>query len=222
MTLGSRVRLTLVIDMSYSTGQKARFSGHNGDMERARFVERMRLSREKNGHPRGMLGKKHTAETREAIGAPKRGKKRPRERVVKMLKTTLEKYGATNLGNRKGSWQAGWHEIGGIKMYFRSSWEVKYANHLHGLKLGGTVLKWEYEPETIILGDSGYAYKPDFRVTLPDASQEYHEVKGWMDDRSKTKLQLMASLFPDKKVVVIDKNWFKEHDNAAKNQGLPA
>ena len=49
--------------------------------------------------------------------------------------------------------------------------------------------------------------------TIPDFwlphRQEYHEVKGWMDQKSKTKLDRMARYFPDVKIKVIDGKFFK-------------
>jgi len=41
-------------------------------------------------------------------------------------------------------------------------------------------------------------------VTNKDGSFEYHEVKGWMDDKSKTRLARMAKYYPDVKLVLID------------------
>jgi hypothetical protein len=110
--------------------------------------------------------------------------------------------------------QKGWETIGGKRHFFRSSWEVTYAKHLQALKEAGAITDWEYEAETfwfegIRRGVTNY--KPDFRVRFPDGAHEYHEVKGWMDPKSATKLKRMAKYHPTEKVVVIDKEWFRRH-----------
>lgn len=37
----------------------------------------------------------------------------------------------------------------------------------------------------------------------------YHEVKGWMDDRSKTKIKRMRIYYPDVKLIVIDARGYR-------------
>ena len=58
----------------------------------------------------------------------------------------------------------------------------------------GEILKWEYEPETFWfekIKRGVRTYTPDFKVTEKDGSIIFHEVKGYMDARSKTKLKRM-------------------------------
>ena len=50
---------------------------------------------------------------------------------------------------------------------------------------------------------------PDFKVINNDDSFEYHEVKGWMDGKSKTKLRRMKQFYPDVKVIVIGEKEYK-------------
>ena len=176
-----------------------------------------------NGHPKGMLGKKHTEESLAKISEAsthshaKRSPAAKRATAQKMLKTKVEK--GTLITPRKGSWKQAWHDIGGKHIFLRSSWETRYANYLQLLKLAGDISEWEYEPKTfwfdrIRKGTTNYT--PDFRVTFPGGRFEYHEVKGWMDDRSKTKLKRMRIYHPDTKVVLIDAAWFKAHKALAK------
>ena len=53
------------------------------------------------------------------------------------------------------------------------------------------------------------SYLPDFRVTWDSGTIEYHEVKGYMDATSRTKLARMAKYHPTVKVRVIDAAWFR-------------
>lgn len=109
-------------------------------------------------------------------------------------------------------WKAGWREIGGYKKYYRSRWEANYARYLEYLRLRGEVEEWAHEPTTfwfegIKRGVTNYL--PDFRVSRKDETgilkEEYHEVKGWMDTKSATKIKRMGIYHPQVKLVIVDK-----------------
>lgn len=115
------------------------------------------------------------------------------------------KVSAKNRG-QKTTWKAGWREIGGKKKYFRSRWEANYARYLEYLKKHKEIKEWDHEPETFWFDGikrGCRSYLPDFRVTLNNGEVEFYEVKGWMDDRSKTKIKRMAKYHPDIKLIVI-------------------
>jgi len=112
-----------------------------------------------------------------------------------------------HLPRRGCSWKAGWAEVGGQRFYARSRWEANYARYLEFLRTNGEILKWEHEPETFWFAGikrGCVSYLPDFRVTLRNGEIEYHEVKGWMDAASKTKIRRMAKYHPSVRLVVID------------------
>lgn len=111
----------------------------------------------------------------------------------------------TNRAN--ASWGAAWREIGGVRKYYRSKWEANYARYLEWLKEKGEIQKWEHEPETFWfegIKRGCMSYLPDFRVTEKSGTVVFHEVKGWMDDRSKTKIRRMAKYHPNVKLIVVD------------------
>lgn len=111
-----------------------------------------------------------------------------------------------------GSWKAGWREIGGQRIYARSRWEANYASYLEFLRVNGQIAKWEHEPKTFWFNRikrSDGSYLPDFRVTENDGSVVYHEVKGWMDERSRIKINRMKLYYPSVKLTVLDSAWFK-------------
>ena len=106
---------------------------------------------------------------------------------------------------------AGWRTIGGQRHYFRSRWEANYAHTLQLYLEKGEIKQWEYEPETFWfegIKRGVCSYKPDFRVTENNGEQIYHEVKGWMDKQSFTKLKRMKLYHPAIKIRVIDGKWF--------------
>lgn len=104
------------------------------------------------------------------------------------------------------TWKAGWREIGGVKKYYRSKWEANYARVLEFQRKQGLITSWLHEPETFWfekIRRGTRSYLPDFKVTYPDGHIEYHEVKGWYDDRSKTKVKRMAKYYPEVKLRMI-------------------
>lgn len=105
-------------------------------------------------------------------------------------------------------------DLNGI--YFRSAWEANYARYLNWLQSKGEILRWEFEPDTYefhkIKKGSRY-YTPDFKVFAPDETYEYHEVKGYMNQKSKTKLARMKKYYPSIKVVLIDKAEYRHISN---------
>ncbi len=171
-----------------------------------------------NGHPKGSLGMKHTAETKQKISlslterAKNMSEDQKSDMALKAQKTKLKKYGTTAPPRSGTTWKSSWRDIGGIKKYYRSKWEANYARYLEFLKINGNISFWEHEPETFWfekIKRGTRSYLPDFKVTNNDGSIEYHEVKGWMDDRSKTKLSRMKKYYPEIKLILIDAKQYK-------------
>jgi hypothetical protein len=54
------------------------------------------------------------------------------------------------------------------------------------------------------------SYLPDFLVVENDGSEAFHEVKGWMDPKSKTKIARMGRYHPSVRLVVIGKRQYAE------------
>jgi hypothetical protein len=106
-----------------------------------------------------------------------------------------------------------WQEIDGRKIFFRSDWEHKYAIYLQILKCKNVIQEWEHEPLIFWFNEikrGVRSYKPDFRVTNPDGTQYWIEVKGYMDSRSATKIKRFKKYYPEEKLLVIGKEWFQK------------
>lgn len=134
--------------------------------------------------------------------------------VMKALKTKWRTTGRLSPPHGRGSWKAAWREIGGQRKFFRSRWEANYARYLEWLKSQRKIIRWEHEPDVFWfegLKRGCVSYLPDFKVTMADGTIEYHEVKGWMDAQSKTKLKRMAKYFPSVYVEVIGADWFRSN-----------
>lgn len=105
--------------------------------------------------------------------------------------------------------KAGWHEIGGKKLYLRSKAELKFAQRLEFLKEYKIIDLWEYEPQVFYFEGIKRGvtnYKPDF-MTKDQHGIKYYEVKGYLDPRSITKIKRFIKYYPDLKLVVV----YKDH-----------
>ena len=183
--------------------------------QRKAISERMKIQIKENGHPRGSLGMKHSPETKAVLSEKSR---RRWELMTEEERDAYSKRAAinglkTSPINREGSsWKAGWRNTGAVRKYFRSRWEANYARYLQWLKDHGQIKEWEHEPETFWFDGikrGCMSYLPDFRVTENDGRIVYHEVKGWMDDRSKTKIKRMAKYHPAVRLIVIDSKGYR-------------
>lgn len=196
------------------------------DESRKKISERAKKYIQENGHPRGALGLKHSPETRKILGEKSRKgweqqKKRPilmHLKRVQTVKTNLERYGvaspvqAINKGrNVYSRCKRGVREDLGF--FVRSRWEANYARYLVWLKQKGDIVSWEYEPTTFRfdgVSRGPYTYKPDFLVVEKDGSQAYHEVKGWMDSGSRSRLKRFAKFYPQHRIVVVDAKAYRQ------------
>jgi len=176
--------------------------------------ERMKKFIATHGHPRGATGMKHTKETKEKLS------KKSKEKWASMPEEKRDEYakrgselGKNSWANReKASWKAAWREIGGYKKYYRSRWEANYARYLEWLKVNNKIVDWKHEDTTFWfegIKRGVMSYLPDFHVFKADGIEEYHEVKGWMDDRSKTKLKRMAKYHPNIILILIDSKSYR-------------
>jgi hypothetical protein len=97
--------------------------------------------------------------------------------------------------------------------YFRSRWEANYARYLNLLVKLKVVATWEYEPATFRFEGvkrGTLSYTPDFYVHYLDGRNEYHEVKGYMDPKSKTRHRRMNKYFPHIVLRIIGHKEMKE------------
>jgi hypothetical protein len=181
----------------------------------------------KNGHPRGALGMRHTPEARAKISArsrkswadPKSGHHSEHSKQASSDSAHARfTSGRAQLQGRYSRCAGGKRaDLGDV--YFRSSWEANYARYLNWLRAHGKLDAWSYEAKTFIFAAikrGTRAYTPDFLVTIA-GRDEWHEVKGWMDPKSVTRLRRMAKYFPREVVRVIGESWFR----AAYRSGLP-
>lgn len=215
--LGRKLGLTTYSRPWLHNKKPPRQPKHATEQERRAAVSRATKERCAQGlHPRGMLGKRHSAETRETLRDASKhwwGSLTPQQKeaqVTSNLKAALAKngkLGAVSDANRESAtWKAGWREIGDRRVYFRSRWEANYARYLQWLKERGDILEWEYEPTTFwfeAIKRGVRSYKPDFRVHELNGSKPLHEVKGWMDARSKTTLKRMAKYHPQETIILV-------------------
>lgn len=97
-------------------------------------------------------------------------------------------------------------------LFVRSGWEANYARYLNWLVAQGAIQGWLYEPETFEFENVRKGtrfYTPDFKVFNNDGTFEFHEIKGYMDQKSRTKIKRMRKYYPLIRLVVIDSVAYK-------------
>jgi hypothetical protein len=169
-----------------------------------------------NGHPRGMLGKRHNPETLTVLSVEGQMKwrrwketgtgmmsKKNREMAAMRARERFSNLPAEKVYSRAASGRRA--DLGDI--YFRSRWEANYARYLNLLVKMGVVTEWAYEPETFWfegIRRGTASYKPDFRVRYKDdPTPVYVELKGWVQPKDRTKWKRMAKYHPHIKLEII-------------------
>lgn len=188
-----------------------------------RISERMKALWKVKPHPRGMLGKHHTKENCMKYGErframwknPKSNCNSESHRQILSDRMFLRKFTDSRMRNGYSRGKMGTRPDLGF--FVRSSWEANYARYLKWLKERGDIYDWKYEPETFWfekIKRGTRSYLPDFKVWNTKDSEPYFvEVKGWMDEKSKTKLKRMALYYPQIKIEIVDSTEYKKLKN---------
>lgn len=196
----------------------------NSEEHRIDLLKRLSDWYKTHKHPRGMLGKTHLDEVKKILSENLRKAWQDPNNYLNSeeYRQLLSNRQTKRMNNRiknKGSVYSrtnnGWYKVEGVKsaLYFRSSWEVVYARYLQWMKNRGMIKKWEYEKDTFWfkkIKRGVRSYTPDFKVFNNTGTIEYHEVKGWMDKKSKTKLGRIKKYYPEITLVLIDKYIYKD------------
>lgn len=162
-----------------------------------------------NGHPRGMLGKHHTEETRNSLSIShieyfeNLSDEEKHNRAMKSVEGRIRNGTIGTTNNAYSNCKGGFRED--LNQYFRSSWEaniVRIFNYSN--------IKWKYECKRFLFNENNdgiCSYQPDFYLPEYDL---WIEVKGWMDDKSIKRIELFKCEYPFeyKKLVVIDENFY--------------
>lgn len=158
-----------------------------------------------------MAGKKHSEETKKIFS--KRSKELWQKNRDKWMTDDVREAKSNAMKNSQSKGVLGVRSrcymfdvvVGGKTLKIKSTWEYDIALYLQHLLDNDLISSWDYEP---IAFDFPYdktgvrSYKPDFRVLRGD--REYFiEVKGWRDEKSKIKENLMAKHYPNIKMVYI-------------------
>lgn len=166
------------------------------------------------GHPKGMLGKKHTEELKKEMSLRSKALWDDPNSIFNSNKFKQKQsdhmalmQASGRLNNNYSRTKNGSVKIDERVYFYRSSWEVNIASFLQFQKENNLIKEWEYEPDVFWfekIKRGVRSYKPDFKITKVDGAQYYIEVKGWMDDKSKTKLRRMKLYFPNVIIDLID------------------
>ena len=154
----------------------------------------------KNEHPRGFLKGKHSAKSKEIMSEMSIAYHENctidelNHRIDKMLETRRSNgnWTPTMAGSAMYSRAKSGKRKDLDNTFFRSRTEANYARYLKYIKQD-----YLYEPKTFWfegIKRGTRAYIPDFY--LPD-KDEWHEFKGWLDQKSITKMKRMKKYHPE-------------------------
>lgn len=188
--------------------------GHNS---RCRSEETKKKLSECSKGNKNRLGKTFTPEQRAKIAKANTGHVHSEEQKRKISESLIgnkrafgnrhkkpEGFGKRQAEIMKGN-KRGTHSHGKRCFYesplqgrvcFRSTWEKAYAEWLDEQDI-----LWVYEDETFDLGDA--TYTPDFYLI---EAEKYIEIKGYMSDYAKDKMDKFAVLYPLEKLDVLFAN----------------
>lgn len=102
---------------------------------------------------------------------------------------------------------AGWREVDGERIYFRSRWEFNFSLYLRRCAKLKQISYWRYEPTVFWfhkIKRGVRSYKPDFLIVVNSSYQYYVEIKGYLDSKSKTRLKRMRIYYPDVEIRLVD------------------
>jgi len=128
----------------------------------------------------------------------------------------------TSCYNQYKNIQSGRYKIGNKNIFFRSKWEANYSLYLEFLIKYNKIKSWKYEVDVFVFENIKFgtrSYRPDFKVINTNNSIEYHEVKGYWDKKSITKMKRMKKYYPDIKIIIIDSERYKEIGKFSKLYG---
>lgn len=216
------------------TQRKLDFFGpkYSPTVHREKLLERLRDMWKHQPHPRGYLGRVHPPAARAKMSAASRRawENRTLEQtdamMTKSVNTRIAKYGSGNSALRsenaysraKRGKRA---DLGG--QFFRSAWEANYARYLNYLVGIGHIKHWSYEPNTFIFDKvtrGVRSYTPDFFVVEASGWESYHEVKGWITNRSIVTWRYFAKFYSQYNLKIIDAADYKVIDGFAAEVGI--
>ena len=85
-------------------------------------------------------------------------------------------------------------------IWMRSSYERAYAKYLDKNKID-----WQYEPQSFNLGNM--TYRPDFYLPTQN---KYIEIKGWLTNSAKRKINRFREFYPHIKFSLLDKKQLQQ------------
>ena len=174
------------------------------------------------GHPRGMLGKKHSLEFKLAMAEHSR--RMWRDPNSKVNSAAFRQMAAQRMSRQMiARLKAGVHIYSNCRrgrradldnMFFRSAWEANYARYLKWMKTRSEILDWKYEPDTFWfekIRRGVRSYTPDFKIWEDAPTAPYYkEIKGWMDKKSVTKLKRMQKYYPEIRVDLVNEREYRQ------------
>ncbi len=163
---------------------------------------KLKCSEVRKGRPPWNIGlTKETDDRVRKYGEKRKGYVCSEETRQKMIKAGQARKGRPDLLPKHGGrGKGGFRED--IGHYVRSRWEANFARYLNYMGM-----PYEYEPKTFSLSDT-LTYTPDFRIHH-HGIDIYIELKGWMSDKCKQKIDTFRIVCPNEHLLVVGADKYK-------------
>ena len=172
-----------------------------------------------HGHPKGMLGKKHSEENKVVFSklskerwakadSPHRTKEQTQRRSDVMHMNRVN--GLIKSHSNKKEISA---TIGERNFHFMSSWEYNIALMLEDMRKDGLISFWDYEHSRYIFHDVKQgirSYMPDFTIVNTTGKTIHIEVKGWKMPIGMKRIEMFRERYPNETLHIIDKHEYRK------------
>ena len=198
-------------------------TGERSEEQRKNISEKTKKRIAEKGHPKGMLGKTHSDENKFKLSEKSKkmwlddnhivNSSEHREKRAKQQSEIMIQRLKINPENQYSRVKKGKVTIEDKTFFARSRWEANVGAYLQYLKDSELITDWQHEAEEYrfeAIKRGVMSYLPDFKITRLDGSFYLIEVKGYMDNKSKTKLNRMKKYFPHIFIDLIEAKRYKQ------------
>lgn len=201
-------------------------TGERTEEQKKNISEKSKKRIAENGHPKGMLGKTHSIENRLKLSERSKNmwadknhivhSNEHKEKKAKQQSDYMIQRLKNNPQNQYSRVKKGKVTVADKTFFARSRWEANVGAYLQFLKDQKIISDWMHEAEEYrfhAIKRGVMTYLPDFKVTRNNGTFYLVEVKGYMDEKSKTKLNRMKKYYPDIEIDLIEAKRYKELQN---------
>jgi len=211
---GERIKATRIKNHSYFSCRKGKTLEQEYGLERTKEI-RKNLSDSHKGNEGYWKDKKRSKKDRKKMSAAKMNKTYEERMGIEKAKECKRKLSKAKSGQNNpmygkptpiGSGNCKWYEYNGENL--QGTYELRFAK-----LCDKNNIRWEKMHKVLpyIINNRKRNYLPDFKVWF-DKEPVYIETKGYFDEKSQIKMNLVRQQYPDKIFIIADENILKMYE----------